>query len=456
MQNSKRESDVYHSGSDEKKNRLAAKAIAAITPEPSSGSNDPPPPKTNQAEEMLKMAQECMKVAMATLNEAQTSRQSSSSLTSQLASMANSMEQMRASISQPAPTTASNDKTIHPELVEQIKSLGNKLEKDVVRLVKSKKMLERAKEHETMLEAMKYPDGVKEPSLPQDEPMWDDLWPKTVNEDFTVNITIPKRSSRKDVVKILHATTYATLKALDGECIEANITKLKQAISFDNFNREALELSVSQSALADLDVTNPITKYVSSGTLVEDHILKIFSEALDKAEKNVSLIQKKEQKKIEAREKAAAEVMKDPPDTMLVDLIKKVVDAKQDPAEDDSAEMSDDDENDKAKEIAEAAAAVVKGIGRSKNEESPLAAGGLKQEPETKSTTAAAKPKAKAKAKAKAQAKAEQSQEAPKGKGKGKAKKAKGKGKDKGSEKAPGGKGKSKGSGRGGKKTGKK
>lgn len=291
----------------------------------------------------------------------------------------------------------------------------------------------------------RYPTGTRAWHAPVEVEAMDESWSRAVDSDFTLSITIPKGTTRRDSMQRVHCACSGFIAGIHHEVIDAHAKSLRTTVAKEEFIKacDAFKPKVPEP-LDDLDA--PLRRAVNSQE-ARMYAETLYTRSVDKAREQRAAKDKAIQELKEAEKKKLAEAAKLPPHKSLVALIDERIQAKTD-------DLMDEDDNTAEKKAAE----LVATLNASGNGRAPKAGSGS-----ATSNPAQGVPKGQSNGKQNKQQKKKQEfaqmwgMDKSKRKGKGK---EKGKGKGKGSNngkgyhqqtkggKQSGGKGKGSGHGR--------
>ena len=237
-------------------------------------------------------------------------------------------------------------KELHDEALKCFEKQALLHERNVLKLVRTQKEIDRLTSVISAMEQSKYnelkfiyPSGTSPFKAPSDVAEMNEALQESLENDYVLSFTIPKGTSRRNAMNISHHASNTFIRKATLQAQNAHLASVKTLSSKQVFLASCASLKFKQQEWPDLGLED-VERQGVDPKAAEYHALEIYRKMIDKVRRKAAVEEKKKDDDLKKKEEVSKKLEDEKPGNLLVSVVRKVIKKEQN---DSSMEVETDD-----------------------------------------------------------------------------------------------------------------
>ena len=224
-------------------------------------------------------------------------------------------------------------KELHDEALKYFEKQALLHERNVLKLVRTQKEIDRLTSVTSAMEQSKYnelkfiyPPGTSPFKAPSDVAEMNEALQESFENDYVLSFTIPKGTSRRNAMNISHHASNTFIRKVTLQAQNAHLASVKTFSSKQVFLASCASLKFKQQECADLE---DVERHGVDPKAAEHHALEIYRKMIDKVRQKAAVEEKKKDDELKKKEEVPKKLEDEKPGNLLVSVLRKVIEEEQ-------------------------------------------------------------------------------------------------------------------------------
>ena len=225
-------------------------------------------------------------------------------------------------------------KELHDEALKYFEKQALLHERNVLKLVRTKKEIDRLMSVISAMEQSKYnelkfiyPPGTSPFKAPSDVAEMNEALQESLENDYVLSFTIPKGTSRRNAMNISHHASNTFIRKVTLQAQNAHLASVKTLSSKQVFLASCASLKFKQHEWPDLGLED-VERQGVDPKAAEYHALEIYRKMIDKVRQKAAVEEKKKDDDLKKKE-VSKKLEDEKPGNLLVSVVRKVIKEEQ-------------------------------------------------------------------------------------------------------------------------------
>ena len=226
-------------------------------------------------------------------------------------------------------------KELHDEALKYFEKQALLHERNVLKLVRTQREIERLTTVISAMEQSKYnelkfiyPPGTSPFKAPSDVVEMNESLQESSESDYVVSFTIPRGSSRRTAMNICHHVSNTFIRKVTLQAQTAHLASVKSLSSKQVFLQSCASLKFKQQEWPDLGLED-VDRQCVDRKAAEHHALEIYRRMIDKVRRKAADDEKKKEEDLKKKEEVSKKLEEAKPGNLLVSVVRKVIKEEQ-------------------------------------------------------------------------------------------------------------------------------
>ena len=221
-------------------------------------------------------------------------------------------------------------KELHDEALKYFEKQALLHERNVLKLVRTQKEIDRLTSVISAMEQSKYnelkfiyPPGTSPFKAPSDVAEMNEALQESSENDYVLSFTIPKGTSRRNAMNISHHASNTFIRKVTLQTQNAHLASVKTLSSKQVFLASCASLKFKQQEWPDLGLED-VERQGVDRKAAEYHALEIYRKMMDKVRQKAAVEEKKKDDDLKKKEGVSKKLENEKPGNLLASVVRKV------------------------------------------------------------------------------------------------------------------------------------